>query len=387
MRITFVLPDFNLQGGIRIVAQYAIRLHQRGHQVCVVGPPPRLPRLRSRIGSLVRTGTWPRTPRTIPQSHFDGTEIDCHMLNRYRPVVDADVPDADVIVATWWATATWVAALSPQKGTKVYFVQGHEPEVCTDGTWADQAAASYHLPLRKIVISNWLVEIMRDRYGDSDLDLVPNGIDLEHFQAPPRGKQPQPTVGFLYSAHPSKGADVALQAIRILSHRFANLRVIVFGAVPLQPPRDLPVDFQFHLKPPQDQIPALYAACDAWLLPSRSEGFGLPLLEAQACRTPIASTTAGAAESLVQDGVNGFLVPPDDATALAAATTRILEWPEDRWRQASDAAYATACNHSLDEAAQHFETALKAAFERSHRRQDAAPSSPRPMASPHAHEH
>ena len=41
-------------------------------------------------------------------------------------MTDVDVPDGDLIIATWWETAEWVNALSPNKGAKVYFIQHHE---------------------------------------------------------------------------------------------------------------------------------------------------------------------------------------------------------------------------------------------------------------------
>ena len=64
----------------------------------------------------------------------------------------------------------------------------------------------------------------------------------------------------------------------------------------------LPRDTEFHLRPPQDRIRDIYSKCDAWLFGSRSEGFGLPILEAMACRTPVIGTPAGAAPELLGDG-------------------------------------------------------------------------------------
>jgi hypothetical protein len=48
------------------------------------------------------------------------------VLEKARPVGDDDVPDADVVLATFWRTAPWVAALSPRKGAKAILLQGYE---------------------------------------------------------------------------------------------------------------------------------------------------------------------------------------------------------------------------------------------------------------------
>lgn len=74
----------------------------------------------------------------------------------------------------------------------------------------------------------------------------------------------------------------------------------------------------------EDKI-ALLRACDAYLLPTRYEGFGLPLLEAMACGAPIVSSDIPVVREIVQDGVNGLLVPREDSGALAAAVLRLLE--------------------------------------------------------------
>ena len=67
---------------------------------------------------------------------------------------------------------------------------------------------------------------------------------------------------------------------------------------------------------------------------------GLPtvLLEALATGTPAISTSLGGIEEIVEDGVTGFLAPPDDAVALAGAMTRLLDAPQARVAAMSAAA-------------------------------------------------
>ncbi|MCS7157462.1 MAG: glycosyltransferase family 4 protein [Blastocatellia bacterium] len=62
------------------------------------------------------------------------------------------------------------------------------------------------------------------------------------------------------------------------------------------------------------------------------ELFGLTLLEAMACATPVIATTVGALPEIVEDGVTGFLVPPNDARALADRIAWLRRHPEEARR-------------------------------------------------------
>ena len=59
-------------------------------------------------------------------------------------------------------------------------------------------------------------------------------------------------------------------------------------------------------------------------MPSLQEGLGLSAMEAQACGVPVVASRIGGLVEAVQDGVTGFLVPPRDPAALAAAIARLL---------------------------------------------------------------
>jgi glycosyltransferase involved in cell wall biosynthesis len=359
MKITFVLHQADLGGGVRVVATYAQRLKDRGHDVLVVSQPWRKKSIRDQLRHLWYRRAIPDTRRIRP-SHLDFTDVEHRVLEENRPVTDADLPDADVVIATWWETADWVHHLSPSKGAKAYFVQHYEV------AWtraAERVDATYRLPLHKIVISQWLKDLMRDKFGDTDVSYVPNSVDLEEFTAPPRGKQSVPTVGLMYATIGFKGCDIALKAFELAAQRVPKLRLVAFGK---EKPIDrlaLPPGTEYIHMPAQELIKQIYAKCDAWLFASRLEGFGLPILEAMACRTPVIGTPAGAAPELLAAG-GGILVKPEDPHDMADAIVRVCGMSDSQWRSLSDNAHAVASRYSWEEATDGFEAALRTAIER-----------------------
>ena len=362
MRITFVLPDANMGGGTRVIAIHAQNLVRRGHQVVLVSRPITLT-IKDKVKSLMRGQGWPAPPSTGP-SHLDGRGLDCRSIPGHRPLGDDDIPDADVVIATWWETAEWVQALSPAKGAKAYFLQHFEAFDYLPGR---RVEATWTLPLHKIVISQWLARLARDRFGDDHLSVCANAVDLTQFHAPPRGKQATPTVGMLYSRVRWKGADIMLAAFQRAARAVPGLRLVAFGTEPPAPHLPLPADALYTRRPAQDQIRNIYAACDAWLFGSRDEGFGLPILEAMACRTPVIATPAGAAPELVGAGGGGWMVRPEDPEDMAAAIERMCRMPDGDWRALSDRVQALASSYTWDDATAAFEAALMLAIERSQR--------------------
>jgi glycosyltransferase involved in cell wall biosynthesis len=73
----------------------------------------------------------------------------------------------------------------------------------------------------------------------------------------------------------------------------------------------------------RDDVPALLERIDVVVVPSRSEGFGMTALEAMAAGAAVVATRAGGLPELVRDGVEGRLVPPRDAAALAQAMVAV----------------------------------------------------------------
>lgn len=347
-----------MSGGARVSARYARMLKERGHDVAIVGlgepPTPFGKRLLQAIGAAPR---WKEKP-----SHYSLEGLDVHLVHGRKTILEGDVPDADVIVASYWLAAEHMFALPASKGAKVYFIQHHEAEF--PHVNQKRAAATYRAPCAMMAVSGWLVDVLADRYDRRDVALVLNAVDTAQFAPPaPRRKQKRPTIGFLGSSNATKRVDIAIGACEILRERFPDLRVRVLAAA--SPSGDYVMHdwFEPTYNPPQEKLADIYADCDAWLFTSDIEGYGLPLLEALACGTPLVARPAGAAPDLVT-AENGVLVDSDDPAVIAAATARILSSPDEDWKKMSDAALKTAQAHDWTRSFEKFEAGLLEAAKR-----------------------
>jgi len=356
MRISFILPPPNMSGGIKVVAIYAKALVARGHNVTLIASMHKKIGYKHCVKSVLKGKGWP-SRKSLYKSHLDGQSLDYRILNKFRPIIDSDVPNADIVIATWWETAEWVDHLSEEKGVKVYFVQGHEvfPHLPIE-----RVQATYKLPLQKIVIARWLQELMSKEYGDSSSVLVSNAVDHKQFFAAPRGKQKVPTIGFLYATIFSKGMDIALKAIEKIREKYPKLRVICFGIY--MPEEGFDKDIEFHYSPHQENIRELYAQCDVWVTASRTEGFNLPAMEAMACRTPVVSTKAGWPAEGVVSGKNGVLVNVDDIEAIVEGIQWVFNLSEEKWKSVSNCAANTVADCSWGNSASKFEEALERTY-------------------------
>lgn len=123
-----------------------------------------------------------------------------------------------------------------------------------------------------------------------------------------------------------KNIDVLIEALGILGARVgdAHLRIVGDGdqrAFLENQARQLRLAafVEFLGARPQSDLPALYAQCDAFVLPSVREGLGLVLAEALLCGAPVIAAASGGVTEIVIDRETGLLFPERDANALAAA--------------------------------------------------------------------
>ena len=188
----------------------------------------------------------------------------------------------------------------------------------------------------------------RRLYGDprGRIEIVAPGVEHAFFAPGDRRGAREalelpvdvPVLLFVGRIQPLKGPDVAVRALAALDRRDALL-IIAGGASGAdgddevdrlqQLVDELGLTDQVRFVPPQPHhiLSTYYRASDVVLVPSRSESFGLVALEASACGIPVVASGVGGLLTLVDVGVNGFLVPDRDPAAFARHIAAILDDP------------------------------------------------------------
>lgn len=174
------------------------------------------------------------------------------------------------------------------------------------------------------------------------------GLDPASVHAPPDARTrlrqelglpaDAPLVGSVCRLIEQKGLDNALDGFAQVAAEFPAAHYAIAGDGPLRGALEaqaarLGVADRVHFLGWRADAPAIFAALDVLLAPSRWEGFGLVFLEAMALGVPVISTRVSAIPEVIADGETGWLVPPDDPAAIAGALRAALADPGERCRR------------------------------------------------------
>ncbi len=170
------------------------------------------------------------------------------------------------------------------------------------------------------------------------LRVIPVGVDGTIFNRSEEGGQHLPNqLLFVGAIRPVKGVDILLRAVRLLADSGRDVRLVLVGESYFksyqreydrlrQMVEDLRlgsrVNFVGKRRPPE--LVRSIQESAVLILPSRAESFGMVLVEALACGTPVVATRCGGPEDIVNEEV-GILVPPEDPAALAAGIAQVLD--------------------------------------------------------------
>jgi glycosyltransferase involved in cell wall biosynthesis len=185
------------------------------------------------------------------------------------------------------------------------------------------------------------------------LEIVSPGIDVERFNSKVDkqwlkkkypGKKIVLFVSSLDKTHAHKGLDVLIKAVAQAKKTIPNMHLIVAGKGDATPSYQalamelgITGDVSFPGFVEDKDLPRYYAGADVLALPSvnKSEGFGMVLVEAMACGTPVIGTAIGGITYVLNTTQGGVLVKPYDIPDLAAALTRIIN-TDDLHKRLSD---------------------------------------------------
>jgi phosphatidylinositol alpha-mannosyltransferase len=181
-------------------------------------------------------------------------------------------------------------------------------------------------------VSEAAARFVTDRLGDG-VRVIPNGLDVARFAnaAPAEDLPPGRRILWVGRLDPQKGFPVAVRAFERLAGELPDLWFVVAGEG-----RDRSTLGELALEVRErvvvlgsvdrGRLPRYHAAADVLVSPAvAQESFGIVLVEAMAAGLPVVATGIPGYREVVDDGVEGLLVPPRDSVALAAALRRVLE--------------------------------------------------------------
>jgi phosphatidyl-myo-inositol alpha-mannosyltransferase len=171
---------------------------------------------------------------------------------------------------------------------------------------------------------------------DVELEIIPNGLDVERFAHPSASPKAFPDGRWLLwvgRLDPQKGFGVMLQAFALLAREHRDLWLVVAGdgrdryAIDGVSEADRARIVMLGAVP-HDDLPSYHAAADVFVAPATGqESFGYVLVEAMAAGVPVVASDIAGYREVVRSGIEGLLVPPGDPVALAQAVTRVLSDP------------------------------------------------------------
>jgi len=167
-----------------------------------------------------------------------------------------------------------------------------------------------------------------------------NGVDSARFERADRNKVRRElgiadgefVVGAAIRLIEVKGIDYLLAAAPAVLAQAPATRFVIAGDGPVraaleEKARALGLGDRVLFLGYRTDVPDVVASFDVYVLPSVTEGLPLALLEALAIGNPIVCTRVGGCPEVVEDGVNGFLVPPRDSAALTESILRLRADP------------------------------------------------------------
>ena len=219
-------------------------------------------------------------------------------------------------------------------------------------------------------------QLVREGVRPQRIRVIANGVDGERFAGTARRGDVR-TIVTVANLRQEKAHEVLIEAAAHLVARGRQLTFVIVGDGPRRAALQRLVDerglqervvFTGH----RDDVAALLAEADVFVLPSRSEAFPNAAMEAMASGLPVVASGVGGVLDLIEPDRTGLLVPPDRSDALADAIDRLVSSPECAARIGAAARDAVAARYSFERMVQSFESLYAAEL-------DARASGARPL--------
>jgi glycosyltransferase involved in cell wall biosynthesis len=244
----------------------------------------------------------------------------------------------------YFSLVPWLARL---RGVRYVVYHERNPGVLRAKSWKKRLlqlrGRMIALPITRVAAISQFVQQRLIEVGipERKISLIYNGIDVQRYSPDPLAKErlvnefsirPGEIIlaTLCYLDRPHKNIDTVIETCRELLKRGVAIRLLVIGDGEMRGELErlaekLGVADRIHwLGHIVDPVPILQG-CDAFLMASLGEGFGLALAEAMACGAAAVAARSGTLSEIVEDGKSGLLVPPRDATALADAIEKLAK--------------------------------------------------------------
>lgn len=202
------------------------------------------------------------------------------------------------------------------------------------------------LAARTVAISSAVAETLTN--CGPRLRTIVNGIDLSEYENRPDPAelrrelgitQEQPLVVTIGRLETWKGQHVFIEAIPEILREYPNARFAIVGGPAVNKPeyeanlksrcRELGIEQSVLFTGIRKDVPRILAASDVLVLPTATaEPFGRTVVEAMAAECPVVATAAGGPLDIVVDGETGWLIPTNNAEAIAEKVNHLLSHPE-----------------------------------------------------------
>jgi glycosyltransferase involved in cell wall biosynthesis len=212
----------------------------------------------------------------------------------------------------------------------------HHIDDCAEPSLLDFERRALGSAEHRFVVSRYWKDLLKKQYGYGSI-ITYNGLDLEDFSKLPHRKSKEPTVLFVGGLEPRKGLEYLVLAMEDVARQMPHARLIAvaktgFGGrddwrffEQLAGRAGIMENVDFRESVSQETLLGFYSDCDILVLPSRTEGWGLSLMEAMACRKPVVASRVGGIPELVRNGKEGILVGSGDVAALSQAILKLLK--------------------------------------------------------------
>jgi glycosyltransferase involved in cell wall biosynthesis len=306
------------QAGSAHIRRWSLALTRRGHHVRILS--------NDQLGDA---------PPDIPTDFLPGSSPAAYLRNifRVRRMLESYAPDiVHAHFATgyglWGSFQTAAPMVLSVWGTDVEDALAHRLTVGSVVRRAFRKARIITAPSRFLLDRAALVEpSIRDR-----LRLVPFGVEIPKIAIQKADVRSDENIQIIFVKIllPNYAPDLVLDAFAAAVREYPRLSLTMLGGGPMQRALEtqaaslgVAAAVTFHDWVDLDESVRRIGRADMMVMPSYKEAFGVAAVEAAACGVPVIATRVGGIPEIVQDGVNGILIPPGDRAALTRAIVRL----------------------------------------------------------------